>query len=108
MGNRHAYPTAERRTADRYGGPIARLVNQDDAAPMTAKRILAAVLWFYAGWYAGATIAYFLGVSEVLGPILGTATAGLIAGDPRGIIWTVRSERIERRIRALAAQPSRA
>jgi hypothetical protein len=73
---------------------------------MTAKRILAAVLWFYAGWYAGATIAYFLGISEVLGPILGTAAAGLIAGDPRGIIWTVRSERIERRIRALAVQPS--
>lgn len=73
---------------------------------MTAKRILAAVLWFYAGWYAGATIAYFLGLSGALGPILGTAAAALIAGDPRGIIWTVRSERIQRRIAAIAVQPA--
>jgi hypothetical protein len=52
------------------------------------KRILATILWFYAGWYAGATIAVFLGLSPALGPILGTAAAALIAGDPRRIIWT--------------------
>ena len=27
------------------------------------KRILAAFLWFYTGWYAGAMLAEFLGVS---------------------------------------------
>jgi hypothetical protein len=54
------------------------------------KRILATILWFYAGWYAGATIAVFLGLSPALGPILGTAAAALIAGDPRRIIWTAR------------------
>jgi hypothetical protein len=52
------------------------------------KRALAAVLWFYAIWYAGAMIAQVFGLSPALGPILGTAAAAMIAGDPRGIIWT--------------------
>ena len=55
------------------------------------KRVLATFLWFFAGWYAGAVIAFALGVSPILGPILGVAAAGLIAGDPRGIIWSTRS-----------------
>jgi hypothetical protein len=54
------------------------------------KRILAAFLWFYAGWYGGALIAEFVGVSPLLGPILGAAAAGLIVGDPRRMIWTSR------------------
>ncbi len=54
------------------------------------KRVTATVLWFFAAWYAGAMLAYILGVSVALGPILGTAAAALIAGDPRGIIWTRR------------------
>ncbi len=54
------------------------------------KRVLAAVLWFYTGWYAGAVIAYFVGVSSILGPILGLAAAGLFAGDPLGVIWGAR------------------
>jgi hypothetical protein len=52
------------------------------------KRALAAVLWFYSTWYAGAMVAHMLGLSEALGPILGTAAAAIIAGDPRGIIWS--------------------
>jgi hypothetical protein len=60
-----------------------------DTAAMK-KRILAAVLWFYAGWYAGAMIAFAFGLSPVLGPIVGTAAAALIAGDPRHLIWTRR------------------
>ena len=51
------------------------------------KRFVAALLWFYTGWYAGAMFAEFLGVSPVLGPLIGAAAAGLIAGDPRRIIW---------------------
>jgi hypothetical protein len=51
------------------------------------KRVLAMFLWFYAGWYAGAVIAEFVGVSPMLGPILGMAAAVLFAGDPRGVIW---------------------
>lgn len=52
------------------------------------KRALAAFLWFYTGWYAGAMLAALVGVSPVLGPIIGAAAAGLIVGDPRRIIWT--------------------
>ena len=71
-----------------------------------AKRTLAALLWFYAGWYAGSMIASILGVSEALGPVLGTAAAALIAGDPRHRIWTPRvsSERIENRLASITSR----
>lgn len=55
------------------------------------KRTLAALLWFYAGWYLGAMIVYHLGLTAMLGPIIGLAAAALFAGDPRRIIW-VRPE----------------
>ena len=55
------------------------------------KRVLAAALWFYTGWYAGAFVAHLLGVSELIGPVIGAAAAALIGGDPRHIIWTRRS-----------------
>ena len=52
------------------------------------KRALAALLWFYTAWYAGAMIAHALGLSAAHGPILGTAAAAIIAGDPRHLIWS--------------------
>ena len=52
------------------------------------KRVASALLWFYAFWYAGAMIAELIGLSPALGPILGTAAAALIAGDPRHLIWS--------------------
>lgn len=55
------------------------------------KRVLAAVLWFYAAWYTGAMVAHFLGLSPALGPILGTAAAAIVAGDPRRVIWSHRA-----------------
>jgi hypothetical protein len=55
------------------------------------KRVLAAFLWFYAGWYGGNILADFLGVSLMLGPIIGAAAAALVAGDPRRIIWTAQA-----------------
>ncbi len=57
------------------------------------KRVLAAFLWFYVGWYAGAFVVAFLGISPAFGPILGVAAAGLVVGDPRRIIWTAPSAR---------------
>ena len=56
-----------------------------------AKRIFAAFLWFYTGWYGGALLANFLGLHPMLGPIIGAAAAALIVGDPRGIIWKATS-----------------
>jgi hypothetical protein len=51
------------------------------------RRLVAATLWLFAGWYFGATLAFAFGVSPLLGPVIGLASAFLIAGDPRGIIW---------------------
>jgi hypothetical protein len=51
------------------------------------KRVLATSLWFFAGWYGGAVIAWALGLSPVLGPILAVAAATLVAIDPRHVIW---------------------
>ena len=55
------------------------------------KRAAAAILWFYAGWYAGASIAFVAGLSPVLGPILGIAAAAIVGVDPRRMIWTRRA-----------------
>ena len=51
------------------------------------KRAAAAILWFYTGWFVGASVAFLTGLSPVLGPILGTAAAAIVAGDPRQMIW---------------------
>ena len=51
------------------------------------KRVVAAFLWFYTGWYAGAMIAAFIGISPAFGPILGVAAAGLVIVDPRQMFW---------------------
>ncbi len=55
------------------------------------KRTVAALLWFYTGWYAGALLAEMIGVGPALGPIIGAAAAGLIAVDPRRIIWSAKA-----------------
>src|SRR5262249_30041693 len=55
--------------------------------PRMGKRILAAILWFYAGWYLGAILADAFGLLPILGPWLGAVAAALFAGDPRGVLW---------------------
>ena len=71
--------------------------------PAMKKRIVAAVLWFYAGWYLGDAIAYMVGLGPAFGIILATACAAVVAGDPRGLIW---SRGIARRVaRPIAASP---
>ena len=51
------------------------------------KRITAAILWFYAGWFVGAFVAFALALSPALAPIMAVAAAGFMAGDPARIIW---------------------
>ena len=71
------------------------------------KRVLAALLWFYAGWYAGNLLADFTGVSMYLGPILGAAAAALMAGDPRQIIWNARAmSKHAARVNEVATDPA--
>lgn len=54
------------------------------------KRIAAALLWFFAGWYTWAFIATVADLTPLLGPVLGAALAGVVAGDPMHWIWTPR------------------
>ena len=70
------------------------------------KRALAAILWFLAGWYGGALIAMFTGVSPYIGPILGTVAAALVAGDPFGWIWVRPPQDAKWRNAAKMAQPT--
>jgi hypothetical protein len=56
------------------------------------KRVTAAVLWLLAGWTVGSFLTFTIGVSPLLGPILGVAGAAIFAGDPRRIIWTARAK----------------
>jgi hypothetical protein len=51
------------------------------------KRAAAAILWFYTGWFVGAFVAFLVGTSPILGPIIGTAAAAIVAIDPRQMIW---------------------
>jgi hypothetical protein len=70
------------------------------------KRVAAGFLWLFAGWYLGAFVAWMLGVSDLLGPILGIAAAVLIAGDPLQVIWQPAAELATTRRRTLARLPS--
>jgi hypothetical protein len=57
------------------------------------KRIAAGVLWLFAGWYLGNIVAFHVGLSDLLGPILGIAAAAVVAGDPLGLIWKGSAQR---------------
>lgn len=69
------------------------------------KRISAAILWFYAGWGVGAMFAFATGLTPALAPILGTAAAAIVAGDPRCLIWSRASARDDRTAPAITRQP---
>lgn len=56
------------------------------------KRVAVTILWFIAGWYAGSYVALFLGISDMIGLILGISAAVVFGGDPLGIIWPRRVE----------------
>jgi hypothetical protein len=51
------------------------------------KRLIAGVLWLFAGWYLGNLLAFFFGLSDFFGPILGVIAALFVAGDPFGLLW---------------------
>lgn len=54
---------------------------------LSLRRLASSALWGYALWYLGTLISAFLGVPDLLGPILGIS-GGLIVGvDPRHLLW---------------------
>jgi hypothetical protein len=54
---------------------------------LVRKRILAAILWLFAGWYLGNLAAFQFGLPDLFGPVLGTIAAVVVAGDPLGLLW---------------------
>jgi hypothetical protein len=51
------------------------------------KRVLAALLWFYAGWFAGASAAAFFELGPAVGPIVGTLAALAVAFAPSRLLF---------------------
>jgi len=75
------------------------------------KRVAAALLWFYAGWTAGAFVEFMAAmngivISPAFGIVLGTAGAALFAGDPRRMIWSRRQVGSQPAILGPAANPA--
>ena len=68
------------------------------------KRVASTFLWFYVGWYCGAMLAAALGVSPILGPIIGISAGALIAIDPRHFVWDRDVTAVARRSRARLTQ----
>ena len=56
------------------------------------KRLGMSLIWFYAGWYAGAMAAFFGGFTPLVGPLVGVLAAAFYIGDTRGM-WGVRRRR---------------
>lgn len=51
------------------------------------KRILAAPLWFVSIWLMYGLVAYFLGLPDRGGAILGALIAAMVYLDPTGAFW---------------------
>jgi hypothetical protein len=52
-------------------------------------RVVSAVLWFLAGWLGVGSIAFHLGLSQAVGPLVGLAWAALVVIDPKDLVWRV-------------------
>ena len=51
------------------------------------KRIVAAPLWFVSTWLMYGLVAYFLGIPETGGAIVGALVAAFVCLDPTGAFW---------------------
>ena len=73
-----------------------------DDAPMK-KRILATTLWFFAGWYGGAVLAWVIGIEAPIGLIAGIAAGGFVWADPVHLLWNPSAARSRARLEATTA-----
>ena len=51
------------------------------------KRLVAGVLWLFAGWYLGNLLAFTFGLGDLLGPTLGVVAGLMISADPFHLLW---------------------
>jgi len=71
------------------------------------KRLGMSLIWFYAGWYAGAMAAFFGGFTPLIGPVIGVLAAAFYIGDTRGM-WGTRGASAKRATAATATSPASA
>ncbi len=76
--------------ARQYHRGILRSFGSADAPRMT-RRLVALFLWFYVMVVAWNFIAFYTGLSVLLGPVLATAVTAFVVGDPMHRIWTPRA-----------------
>jgi hypothetical protein len=50
-------------------------------------RIVSGILWFLAGWVLTGVIAFELGVTQLVGAVIGVAWAAFVTIDPKHLIW---------------------
>lgn len=78
----------------------------ESAAPDDAsmkKRILATGLWFFAGWYAGAIVAWVIGIDAPMGLLVGIAAGAFVWSDPVHLLWNPSADKSRARLAATAA-----
>jgi hypothetical protein len=54
-------------------------------------RVIAIPLWFVAGWFVGAMVAWMLGLTALIAPAVGVAAAAFVYFDPRNVFWHEQS-----------------
>ena len=80
---------------------VAAVGHADDTA--MKKRILATGLWFFAGWYAGAILAWVVGIEAPMGLLVGLAAGAFVWADPGHLLWNPSAEKSRARLAATAA-----
>lgn len=50
-------------------------------------RVIAVPLWFLAGWFVGAAVAWMIGVTALMAPVVAVAAAAFVYLDPRNVFW---------------------
>jgi hypothetical protein len=66
---------------------LSPIASGDGIVRIMNKRMLAASLWLFAGWYLGAAVAVYLGLPDQVAPLPGIVMAVLIALDPTKRLW---------------------
>jgi hypothetical protein len=67
------------------------------------KRNLASALWFFAGWYGGAVLAWVVGIDAPVGLLAGMAAGAFVWVDPVHLLWNPSAAKSRARLQATTA-----